>query len=190
MPTSWVRTLFAEAPPTYRTAEDMHISFMMRKYLGRKTYMFMDGHSDFIGSSQAAEKIGNSNRSWVDTTGQLASATVCLLCTDCCGKAILTSAVFCALITLCPSCSSRLQSLPPSSPLCLTLPHPAALCLTLLQSAALCLTLSLIPSQPHTHTLTHSHTLLITCTCCYDQIKGTQDKDFSYSFSLILSDSL
>ena len=27
------------------------------------------------------------------------------------------------------------------------------------------------------------HTLLITCTCCYDQIKGTLDKDFSYSFS-------
>ena len=36
--------------------------------------------------------------------------------------------------------------------------------------------------QPHTHTLTHSHTLLITCTCCYDLTKGTQDKDFSYSF--------
>ena len=35
----------------------------------------------------------------------------------------------------------------------------------------------------YNHTLTHSHTLLITCTCCYDQIKGTQDKDFSYSFS-------
>ena len=32
--------------------------------------------------------------------------------------------------------------------------------------------------------LSLSHTtLLITCTCCYDQIKGTQDKDFSYSFS-------
>ena len=28
-----------------------------------------------------------------------------------------------------------------------------------------------------------SHTMLITCTCCDDQIKGTQDKDFSYSFS-------
>ena len=39
----------------------------------------------------------------------------------------------------------------------------------------------------HNHTLTHSHTLLITCTCCYDQIKGTQDKDFSYSFSDSLS---
>ena len=53
----------------------------------------------------------------------------------------------------------------------------------------------------HTHTLTHSHTLLITCTCCYDEVKGTQDQDFSCSFSdslslilcahsLILSDSL
>ena len=39
----------------------------------------------------------------------------------------------------------------------------------------------------HNHTLTHSYTLLITCTCCYDQTKGTQDKDFSYSFSDSLS---
>ena len=29
-----------------------------------------------------------------------------------------------------------------------------------------------------------------TCTCCDDQIKGTQDKDFSYSFSDSLSASL
>ena len=30
----------------------------------------------------------------------------------------------------------------------------------------------------------HSHTLPITCTCCYDEIKGTQDQDlFSSSFS-------
>ena len=35
----------------------------------------------------------------------------------------------------------------------------------------------------HNHTLTHSHTMLVTCTCCYDLTKGTQDKDFSYSFS-------
>ena len=34
----------------------------------------------------------------------------------------------------------------------------------------------------NTHTITHSHTLLITCTCCYDLTKGIQDKDFSYSF--------
>ena len=34
----------------------------------------------------------------------------------------------------------------------------------------------------HSHTLTHSHTILVTCTCCYDLTKGTQDKDFSYSF--------
>ena len=31
------------------------------------------------------------------------------------------------------------------------------------------------------------HTLLITCASCYDQIKGTQDKDFSYSFPDSLS---
>ena len=29
--------------------------------------------------------------------------------------------------------------------------------------------------------------LFRTCTCCYDQIKGTQDKDVSYSFSDSLS---
>ena len=27
--------------------------------------------------------------------------------------------------------------------------------------------------------------MLITCTCCYDLTKGTQDKDFSYSFSIL-----
>ena len=32
----------------------------------------------------------------------------------------------------------------------------------------------------HTHTITLSHTLLITCTCCYDEIKGTKDQGFSY----------
>ena len=29
----------------------------------------------------------------------------------------------------------------------------------------------------------HPHTLPITCTCCYDEIKGTQDQDFSCWFS-------
>ena len=33
-------------------------------------------------------------------------------------------------------------------------------------------------------TLSHSHTLAITCTCCYDEIKGTQDQElFACSFS-------
>ena len=42
---------------------------------------------------------------------------------------------------------------------------------------------------PFNLTQSHTHTLLITCTCCYDEIKGTQDSDFSYSVShsLILS---
>ena len=44
--------------------------------------------------------------------------------------------------------------------------------------------------MPFNLTLTHSHTLLVTLYCCYDQIKGTQDKDFSYSFSDSFSDSL
>ena len=34
---------------------------------------------------------------------------------------------------------------------------------------------------------TYSHTLTITCTCCYDEIKGTQDpKIYSHAHSLIL----
>ena len=41
----------------------------------------------------------------------------------------------------------------------------------------------------HNHTLTHYGTLLITCTCCYDLTKGTQDKDFSYSFIYLSSSS-
>ena len=41
--------------------------------------------------------------------------------------------------------------------------------------------------QPHTHTLTHSHTFTIPCTCCYDEIKGAQDQDL---FSCWFSDSL
>ena len=39
-------------------------------------------------------------------------------------------------------------------------------------------------------TITHSHTLIITCTCCYDETKGTQDQDLlscSFSDSLFLS---
>ena len=34
----------------------------------------------------------------------------------------------------------------------------------------------------HTTAHSHSHTMLITCTSCDDLTKGTQDKDFSYSF--------
>ena len=46
--------------------------------------------------------------------------------------------------------------------------------------------ISLYFLQPHTHTLTHS--LTITCTCCYDEIKGTQDlKIYSHADSQILS---
>ena len=34
------------------------------------------------------------------------------------------------------------------------------------------------------------YSLILSFHCCYDQIKGTQDKDFSYSFSDSLSLSL
>ena len=52
--------------------------------------------------------------------------------------------------------------------------------------------LSACPSTSHSrnHTLTHSHTLLITCTCCCDETKGTQDQHFACSFSDSLSSSL
>ena len=42
-----------------------------------------------------------------------------------------------------------------------------------------------------THSLTHSHTLTITCTCCYGEIKVTQDlKIYSHADPQILSRSL
>ena len=43
---------------------------------------------------------------------------------------------------------------------------------------------SLLCVYLYTLTITHSHTMLITCTC-YDLTKGTQDKDFSHSFSIL-----
>ena len=53
-----------------------------------------------------------------------------------------------------------------------------------------CLSLRLeyrIPLLDHVSVHPHNHTLLITCTCCVDLTKGTQDKVFSYSFSDSLS---
>ena len=50
--------------------------------------------------------------------------------------------------------------------------------------------LALISSTMTLHTLTiaHSYALTITCTCCHDEIKGTQDQDlFSCSFSILPS---
>ena len=54
--------------------------------------------------------------------------------------------------------------------------HPAYFTVTVLS-------LSLSGHLPFNLTITYSHTLLITCTCCYDEIKGTKDQDFSCSFS-------
>ena len=56
----------------------------------------------------------------------------------------------------------------------------AEILLTDLQSHSILLT------QSHTHTPPHTP---YTCTCCYDLTKGTQGKDFSYSFSDSLSRS-
>ena len=46
---------------------------------------------------------------------------------------------------------------------------------------------SLILSLVSDSSYSHPHTLPITCTCCYDEIKGAQDQDFSCSFSDSLS---
>ena len=46
-----------------------------------------------------------------------------------------------------------------------------------------------LKTKIYSHARSLIHTLLITCTC-YDLTKGTQDKDFSYSFSDSLSSSL
>ena len=56
---------------------------------------------------------------------------------------------------------------------------------SLFNSLSLCCEYRSLTMYLYTHTITHSHTMLITCTCCYDLTKGTQDKDFSYSFSIL-----
>ena len=65
LPSDWVRVLFMEQPVTYRTAEDMHISYMVRKYLGKATYLLQSQYSDYNGN--LGMEIGGSNRSWVDS---------------------------------------------------------------------------------------------------------------------------
>ena len=67
-----------------------------------------------------------------------------------------------------------------------------SVCFCLCVCVCVCLSLMLlllfldhVSVHTHNHTLPHSHTMLITCTCCYDLTKGTQDKDFSYSFSIL-----
>eukprot|EP00658_Telonema_sp_P-2_P049991 TRINITY_DN38065_c0_g1_i1.p1 TRINITY_DN38065_c0_g1~~TRINITY_DN38065_c0_g1_i1.p1 ORF type:complete len:258 (-),score=58.44 TRINITY_DN38065_c0_g1_i1:119-892(-) len=68
MPTSWVRIIFMEPPPTWRTAEDMHISYTIRKYLGRPTYIFKNPRDvNFAGSID--DELALTNRSWVDSVG-------------------------------------------------------------------------------------------------------------------------
>ena len=83
-----------------------------------------------------------------------------------------------AALSLCRCCS-----LTPSASL--TLP----LLLSLTPSASLTsLTLLLSHSAAAALSQSHPRSLTITCTCCYDVIKGTQDQDlFSSSFSDSLS---
>jgi len=61
LPSDWVRVLFMEQPVTYRTAEDMHISYMVRKYLGKATYLLQSEYSAYNGN--LGMEIGGSNRS-------------------------------------------------------------------------------------------------------------------------------
>ena len=52
---------------------------------------------------------------------------------------------------------------------------------------SLILSLVALGHLPFNLTIAHSHTLPITSTCCYDEVKGTQDQDFACSFSDSLS---
>ena len=78
--------------------------------------------------------------------------------------------------------------------LCFFLCVSVCFCLCVCVCVCVCVSLSLmllllfldhVSVHTHNHTLPHSHTILITWTCCYDLTKGTQDKDFSYSFSIL-----
>ena len=63
-----------------------------------------------------------------------------------------------------------------------------SVCLGLIPKLLFALSHTLTHSHNHTLTHLHTHTLTITCTCCYDEIKGTQDLEIY--FMLILSDFL
>ena len=71
MPSSWVRVLFAEHPVTYRTAEDMHISYMVRKYLNHETYLLNSEVPAYNGYRNV--RLGEADRSWVDNGARIGS---------------------------------------------------------------------------------------------------------------------
>ena len=64
---------------------------------------------------------------------------------------------------------------------CLLLPLPLLSSAATLFSSTATLPFSIVTLSFSTATL--SHTLLITCSCCCDESKGTKDQDSSYSFS-------
>ena len=82
---------------------------------------------------------------------------------------------------------------------CLTVTHSYSSC-CILPSLHVTFTLSLcchpvslslsatfgIGHLPFNLTITHSHTLLIICACCCDEIKGLKTKIYSHTHSLIL----
>eukprot|EP00871_Galdieria_phlegrea_P001062 jgi/Galph1/1957/GphlegSOOS_G653.1 len=69
MPSSWVRILYMEEPVTRLTAEDMFVSYMIQKYLGKPTYWLYSDDPEFCG--YLTPDLGNLNRSWVDVKDNL-----------------------------------------------------------------------------------------------------------------------
>lgn len=74
MPSSWVRILYMEQPVTTVTAEDMYISYMIQKYLGKPTYYFYSDDPNFCG--YLSPELGDHNRSWVDVKDDLPNITL------------------------------------------------------------------------------------------------------------------
>ena len=108
-------------------------------------------------------------------------------------SANLPLSLFASVFLCLPLCMSASLFLPHCVSACLPLGFCLTVCLCLSYSFSDSLSApgeyrsSTMPLYTHTIAHSHNHTLLITCTCCYDQTKGTQDKDFSYSFSDSLS---
>lgn len=64
MESDWVRKLFYKRPITWKTAEDMQLSYVMRVFFGIETRMLNSSHPDFKAVDM---RLMESNRSWIDT---------------------------------------------------------------------------------------------------------------------------
>ncbi|GJQ14992.1 hypothetical protein GpartN1_g6783.t1 [Galdieria partita] len=74
MPSSWVRLLYLEQPVTTLTAEDIYLSYIVQKYLGKPTYYLYSDDPDFCG--YLSPELGNHNRSWMDVKDELPNITL------------------------------------------------------------------------------------------------------------------